>query len=62
MEKQSFLRNHADTIAIIGVNLGIALVLISIYLSNISSRIDIVENRIDKLYIIRNDQLRECKK
>lgn len=35
----SFLKNHADTLAIIGVNIAIAAILISLHLSNVS-RID----------------------
>ena len=48
MEKPSFLKNHADTVAIIGVNLGIAAILVAILLSNISS-ISAVNARTDLL-------------
>lgn len=60
-EKQSFLKNHADTLAIIGVNLGVAAVLVAILLSNISS-IEHANNRIDTLYVMFYDLLKESKK
>ena len=60
-EKQSFLRNHADTLAIIGVNLGIAALLLSIILSNMSS-INSVNARIDTLHVMIYDLLKEGKK
>lgn len=47
--KESFLKNHADTLAIIGVNLAIAAILITMYVSN-TSRIDAANNRTDQLY------------
>lgn len=51
--KPSFLRNHADTIAIIGivlaVNLTIAAMLLSLIISN-SNRIDAANTRSDQLF------------
>ena len=46
MERQSFLKNHADTIAIIGVNIGLAAITISLWISN-SQRIDACNSRTD---------------
>ena len=44
-EKVGFFKNHADAIAIIGVNLGIAALILNLTLSNISSinRLGLVE-------------------
>lgn len=61
MEKQSFLKNHADTVAIIGVNIGIAAILISMCLSNTSNMIT-TNARIDTLHVMFYDLLRENKK
>lgn len=47
--KESFLRNHADTLTIIGVNLAIAAILITMYLSN-TNRIDAANARTDQIY------------
>jgi hypothetical protein len=47
-EKQSFLRNHADTFAIMGLNLAIAAILTSMWLSN-SHRVDAVNSRMDTM-------------
>lgn len=66
--KPSFLRNHADTIAIIGVNLGIAAILIAICLTNMSSiacvnaRMDSANTRMDTLHVMFYDLLKEGKK
>jgi len=46
MEKQSFLKNHADTMAIMGLNLAIAAILISMWTAN-TSRVDACNARID---------------
>lgn len=48
MEKQSFLRDHADTLAIIGVNVAIFAFLASFCISN-SQRIDASNARSDFL-------------
>ncbi len=60
-EKQGFLRNHADTVAIIGVNLAIAAILVTMMISH-SSRIDQANARIDTLHVMFYDLLREVKK
>lgn len=60
-EQPSFLRNHADTLAIIGVNLAIAAMLLTLILSN-SSRIDTANARSDALYNMVYDILKEGKK
>lgn len=43
-----FFKNHADTLAIIGVNLAIAAMLISLWMSQ-SSRIDCQNSRTDAM-------------
>ena len=48
-EKPSFLKNHIDTLAIIGVNIAIAAILVSLWISN-SHRIDAANTRTDSLY------------
>jgi len=57
-EKQSFLKNHADTIAIIGVNLAIAALLLSIILTNMSN-INAVNARIDNTIILIYDEMKD---
>ena len=47
--KPSFLKNHADTIAIIGVNIAIFAVIVTMWISN-SHRIDAANARSDQLY------------
>lgn len=37
MNNENFLKNHADTLAVIGVNIAIAAILLTICISNISS-------------------------
>jgi len=49
MEKQSFLKNHADTLAIMGLNLAIAAILIGMWTAN-TARIDAANARTDQLY------------
>lgn len=56
----SFFRDHADTCAIIGVNVGIAAILIAICLTNISS-ISAVNTRIDTLHVMFYDLLKQSK-
>lgn len=46
MENKSFFKNHADTLAIMGLNLAIAAILISMWVSN-TSRVDATNTRID---------------
>jgi hypothetical protein len=59
--KPSFLRDHADTITIIGVNIAIAAILVTMIISN-SHRIDSANARSDGLYSICMDMLKEIKK
>jgi len=59
--KPSFLRDHADTLAIIGVNLAIAAILVTMFISN-SHRIDATNSRIDTLHTMFYDLLKEIKK
>jgi len=49
MERQSFLRNHVDTLAIMGVNLAIAAILIGMWTAN-TARIDAANARTDQLF------------
>ena len=60
-EKQGFFKNHADTVAIIGVNLAIAAILVSMWVSN-SSRIDAANARTDCVYNMIYDLLKEGRK
>ena len=64
----SFLKNHADTMTIVGVNIAIAAILISMFISN-SHRIDSVNarqdaqmQRIDQLYCTILDMIKEGRK
>ena len=65
-EKQTFLRDHADTIAIIAINVGLflsmAAFMIALWISNSNrldnahNRIDSTNTRIDSLHYIRNQE------
>lgn len=57
----AFFKNHSDTMAIIGVNIAMGAILLSICLSNISS-IAAANARTDTLHIMFYDLLREGKK
>lgn len=57
----SFLKNHADTMTIIGINIAIGAIALSICLSNISS-ITSSNARIDTLHVMFYDLLKEIKK
>ena len=67
-QQTSFLKNHADTIAIMGLNLAIAGILIALYISNVSnissvnSRMDAANARMDTLHVMFYDLLKEGKK
>jgi len=62
MEKtQSFWQKHSDTIVIIGVNATMVAIIVSMFLS-MSSRIDVANARIDTIYVMFYDLLREVKK
>lgn len=54
----NFFRNHADTIAIISVNLAIAAFILTITLSNISS-IQATNTRLDTLHVMFYDLLKQ---
>lgn len=66
-KNNSFLRNHADTMAIIGVNIAIGAILLSICLTNISSinaanaRMDTANARMDTLHVMFYDLLNKVK-
>lgn len=57
-KKQSFLRNHADTLAIIGVNIAIGAVFLSILLSNISA-IASANARIDTICVMIHSEMKD---
>jgi hypothetical protein len=59
--KSSFFKNHTDTLAIIGVNLAIAAILTTMWISN-SHRVDAANARSDALYVMFYDLLKEGKK
>ncbi len=60
-EKQSFLRNYADTLTIIGVNLVIAVFVLNICLANIA-RINSINARLDSMQYMIHFLLKEIKK
>lgn len=68
MDKPSFLKLHADTFAIIGVNLAIFSVIIALCVSNISridlcnQRIDACQQRSDAIQLMIYDFLKDLKK
>lgn len=59
-DKPSFLKNHMDTIAIIGVNLAIAAILVTMWVSN-THRVDSTNARLDTLHVMFYDLLKEKK-
>ncbi len=58
MNRDGFFRNHADTLSIIGVNLAIAAILMTICLSNIAS-ISSVNARMDSLHVMIYDEMKD---
>lgn len=64
----NFLKNHADTLAIIGVNIAIAAILIMMTLSNMASidsansRMDAANARMDTIHVMFYDLLKESRK
>ncbi len=58
MEDKGFLKNHADTMMIIGVNIAVAAVLITMQLAA-SSRIDSANQRMDTMHMMFYDMLKE---
>lgn len=61
MKKTNFLKNHSDTLAIIGVNLAIAALILSISLTNMQN-ISASNARLDTLYVMFYDLLKEGRK
>jgi hypothetical protein len=57
----SFFKDHSDTLAIIGVNLAIAAILLSLSLSNMSN-ISSANARMDTLHVMFYDLLKEGRK
>jgi hypothetical protein len=66
--KSNFLTDHADTLAIIGVNIAIGTILVSMWLSHahrmdsVNQRMDSVNQRMDTMHTMFYDLLREGKK
>ena len=73
--KPSFLKNHADAIAVVGVNIAIGAILVSMWLSNCSNinavnarmdafnaRMDAMSVRMDTVQMMIYDMLRDAKK
>jgi len=64
----SFLKNHADTMTIIGVNLAIGAIALNLCISNITSiaavnaRVDAANTRMDTLHTMFYDLLKEGRK
>lgn len=56
-DKPSFMKIHSDTIAIIGVNIVIAAILITMWISH-AHRIDAVNARLDTLHLVIIDMLK----
>jgi hypothetical protein len=59
--ENSFFKNHTDTLAIIGVNIAIAAIMFSLWISN-SHRVDAANARSDAIYVMFYDLLKETKK
>lgn len=63
----NFFKNHADTLSIIGVNVGIAAILITMWISNchridsINDRMDSTNIRMDQVYNVILDIVKEKK-
>lgn len=66
-EKRSFLKNHVDTLAILGVNIAIGAIMLSLTFSNTSqilalnSRLDATNQRIDANITMFYDLLKEMR-
>ncbi len=60
MEKPNFLKNHADTLTIIGVNIGIAAILVTMWISH-AHRMDAANARMDSIHTMFYDLLKESK-
>lgn len=60
-EKSGFLKNHIDMLTIVGVNIAIFAVLVTMFISN-SNRIDAANARSDTLHVLCYDLLKEIKK
>lgn len=57
----NFFKTHADTLAIIGVNLAISTILVTMWVSN-THRIDASNARMDQVYNVILDILKEGRK
>lgn len=61
MNDNGFLKNHADTLAIIGVNIAIFAMLVTMWISN-AHRIDSANARTDQLQMLCYDLLKEIQR
>ena len=59
-QKSNFFSDHADTFAIIGVNLAGLAILVSMWLSH-AHRMDAANARIDTLHVLIYDMIKEKK-
>lgn len=55
------MKSHWDTVAIVGVNLAVAAILMSLCLSH-NAQIAATNARIDSTYVMIYDILKDCKK
>ncbi len=55
------MKNHWDTIAIVGVNLALGAILMALCISN-STRMDAANSRMDTLHVMFYDLLKEVRK
>lgn len=56
--KIGFLKNHADTIAIIGVNIALAAILVSMWVSN-THRVDAANARTDTIICLIHQEFKD---
>ena len=61
VDKIGFFKNHADTLAIIGVNLALFAFMLNFMIST-SHRVDAVNARLDTVQMMIFDMLKEGKK
>lgn len=58
MEKQGFFKNHADTVAIIGVNLAGVALLVTMWLSH-AGRMDAANARMDTIQTLMYQEMKD---
>ena len=55
---ESFFKNHSDTLAIMGVNVAIAAIILSLWISN-SHRLDAVNVRMDTMVALIHQESKD---